>query len=178
MTATARYGLDPAPAELRLTQELLNTTATNRCPDWDLLSGMDTARAWFGGIAGAPELSYEDLFDVRELRDSLRRLVRGEPATLVGTVEIRVDAESAVAVPAGAAWLQSAIAAECLVARATGIWPRLKVCRNDGCPVAFYDYSRNGGRVWCDVSTCGNVANVRAHRARNDTSRAADQPFG
>jgi CGNR zinc finger len=178
VTATARYGLEPAPAELRLTQELLNTTATNRCPDWDLLSSMDTARAWFGGLAGAPELSYDGLFDLLELRDCLRRLVRGEPATLVGTVEIRVDAESVVAVPVGAAWLRSAIAAECLVARAKGIWSRLKVCRSDGCPVAFYDYSRNGGRVWCDVSTCGNVANVRAHRARNDSNRAADQPFG
>ena len=166
MTATARYGLAPAPAELRLTQELLNTTGTNRCPDWDLLSGVDTARAWFGGIPGTPELAIEDLFDLLELRDSLRRLVKGEPATLVGAVEIRVDAESAVAVPAGAAWLQGAIAAECLLARATGAWSRLKMCRNEGCSIVFYDYSRNGSRVWCDVMTCGNVANVRAHRQR------------
>lgn len=179
MTATARYGLAAAPAELRLTQELLNTRATNKFPDWDLLAGMDTARAWFGGIPGAPELTYEDLFDLLDLRESLRRLVKGEPATLVGTVEIRVDAGSAVAVPvAGAAWLQGAIAAECLLARAMGTWPRLKVCRNAGCGIAFHDSSRNGGRVWCDVSTCGNVANVRAHRARHDNTGRADQTFG
>jgi hypothetical protein len=178
MTATARYGLTPAPAELRLTQELLNTTATNRYPDRDLLSSVDTARAWFGGIPGAPELAIEDLFDLLELRDCLRRLVKGEAATLVGTVEIRVDAESAVAVPAGAAWLQSAIATECLLARATGTWSRLKMCRNEGCPVVFYDTSRNGRRVWCDVTACGNVANARAYRARHDNARRADQTFG
>jgi hypothetical protein len=170
MNATARYGLAAAPAGLRLTQELLNTTATNKCPDWDLLSGVDTARAWFRGIAGAPELTIEDLFDLLELRDSLRRLVKGEPATLTGTVEIRIDAESAVAVPTGAAWLQSAIAAECLLARASGTWSRLKMCRNEGCAIAFYDTSRNGCRVWCDVATCGNVANVRAHRSRQGTA--------
>ena len=31
---------------------------------------------------------------------------------------------------------------------------------------AFYDRSRNNGRVWHDVHTCGNVANLRASRAR------------
>ena len=178
MTATARYGLAAAPAELRLTQELLNTTATNRHPDRDLLSSVDTARAWFSGIPGAPELTIEDLFDLLELRDCLRRLVNGEPATLVGTVEIRIDAESAVAVPAGAAWLQSAIAAECLLARATGTWSRLKMCRNEGCLIVFYDSSRNGRRVWCDVAVCGNVANARAHRARHADARHANQTFG
>jgi hypothetical protein len=69
----------------------------------------------------------------------------------------------------GAAWLRSAILAECLLSRALGSWPRLKLCRNYGCPVAFYDRSRNGSRIWHDVSTCGNAANVRAHRDRNRT---------
>src|SRR5262249_22537953 len=151
-----------APDGLRLTQELLNTTATNRCPDWDLLSGVDTARDWFGTLPGAPELTIEGLFDLLELRDRLRRLVNGEPATLAATVEITIDAESAVAAPAGAEWLQGAIAAEILLARATGAWARLKMCRSEGCSVVFYDTSRNGRRIWCDVTACGNVANVRA----------------
>jgi len=71
VTATARHGLDPAPPELRLTQELLNT-ATRRQDD---------------------------------------------------------------------------LLAECLLARALGTWPRLKLRRNERCPVAFYDCSRNGSRV-------------------------------
>lgn len=166
MTATAGHGLDPAPPELRLTQELLNTAGTRR--QEDLLADLDTARKWLSEIRpDGPRLDAADLTELRELRTTLQRLVRGEPAELVGSVDIRVDAEEAVAVPE--AGLRSAILAECLLARALGTWPRLKLCRNERCPVAFYDCSRNGSRVWHDVSTCGNAANVRAHRARNRT---------
>jgi predicted RNA-binding Zn ribbon-like protein len=42
----------------------------------------------------------------------------------------------------------------------------LKVCRNPRCRVAFYDRSRNNSGVWHDVRTCGNAANLRAHRER------------
>ncbi|MFI9385853.1 CGNR zinc finger domain-containing protein [Kutzneria sp. NPDC052558] len=45
----------------------------------------------------------------------------------------------------------------------------MKLCRNESCPAVFHDTSRNGSRIWHDVSTCGNAANVRAHRARNRT---------
>ncbi len=171
MTATARFGLDPAPPQLRLTQELLNTTGT-RSGHEDLLDSAYLAREWFAAIH--PDrlgLGLVDVLDLLELRTVLRRLVRSEPAELVGSVDIRVDGEQAVAVPSteGAAWLRSAILAECLLSRALGSWPRLKLCRNHGCPVAFYDRSRNGSRIWHDVSTCGNAANVRAHRDRNRT---------
>jgi predicted RNA-binding Zn ribbon-like protein len=40
------------------------------------------------------------------------------------------------------------------------------VCRNPRCRVAFYDRSRNNSGVWHDVRTCGNAANLRAHRER------------
>ncbi|GAA3432880.1 CGNR zinc finger domain-containing protein [Kutzneria kofuensis] len=173
MTATARHGLAAAPPELRLTQELLNTTATSKqSPDQDFLSGLDKAQEWLDEILpSAPRLDAADVLALRELRSSLQRLVKGEQATLVGSVEIRVDAEEAMATPTGrgAAWLKGAVAAECLVARARGTWSRLKLCRNERCPVAFYDCSRNGSRVWHDVSTCGNAANVRAFRSRHQT---------
>jgi predicted RNA-binding Zn ribbon-like protein len=184
VTATARFGLDPAPPELRLTQELLNTTGT-RGGHEDLLDSAYLAREWFAAIhPDRLRLGVVDVLDLVELRTILRRLVRGEPVELVGSVDIRVDAEQAVAVPrtgetdgsqgaewssGGAAWLRSAILAECLLSRALGSWPRLKLCRNHGCPVAFYDRSRNGSRIWHNVSTCGNAANVRAHRDRNRT---------
>jgi predicted RNA-binding Zn ribbon-like protein len=56
-------------------------------------------------------------------------------------------------------------------AQATGAWRRLKVCRNVACSGAFYDLSRNNSRVWHDVHRCGNIANLRASRARR---RAGD----
>ena len=171
MTATARHGLAPAPPELRLTQELLNTAATSKqSPDQDLLSDRDKAQAWLSEIRpDGPRL--DDVLALRDLRASMQRLVRGEEATLLGSVEIRVDADNATVTPTerGVGWLRAAITAECLLSRALGTWPRLKLCRNVRCPVAFYDGSRNGSRLWHDVATCGNAANVRAFRSRHQT---------
>jgi hypothetical protein len=173
VSATARHGLAPAPPELRLTQELLNTAATSKqSPDEDLLGSLDQARSWLSGILpNGPRLDDADVLALQDLRASVQRLVKGQEATLVGSVELRIDAQDATATPTerGVGWLTAAIAAECLLARALGTWPRLKLCRNERCPVAFYDCSRNASRVWHDVSTCGNAANVRAFRSRHQT---------
>ncbi len=69
-------------------------------------------------------------------------------------------------------WLASAVWGEVLLAQRDGRWERLKVCRNPVCPCAFYDRSRNNSRVWHDVRTCGNVANLRASRARRRAASA------
>lgn len=66
----------------------------------------------------------------------------------------------------GVRWLASAVWGEVLLSQRDGRWERLKVCRNSVCPCAFYDRSRNNSRVWHDVTTCGNVANLRASCAR------------
>lgn len=178
MTATARHGLAPAPPELRLTQELLNTAATGRQPE-DLLADLARAQAWLSQVVpNGPRLDAADVLALRDLRVSLQHLVKRQQATLVGAVEIRVDAEHAEAVPGeqGVGWLRAAVAAECLLARAKGTWPRLKLCRNERCPVAFYDCSRNASRIWHDVSTCGNAANVRAFRSRHQTFGRGGRP--
>ena len=44
--------------------------------------------------------------------------------------------------------------------------PRLKLCDNADCRVAFYDESKNRSRRWCDGRACGNRLRVRTHRAR------------
>ena len=43
---------------------------------------------------------------------------------------------------------------------------RIRICANDTCRWIFYDESRAGRRVWCDMATCGNRAKARRHRAR------------
>ncbi len=48
-------------------------------------------------------------------------------------------------------------------AGATG---RLRICANDDCRWAFEDTSRAGRRRWCDMTSCGNAAKARRHRAR------------
>jgi predicted RNA-binding Zn ribbon-like protein len=49
---------------------------------------------------------------------------------------------------------------------AAGATARLRICDNEGCRWAFEDTSRAGRRRWCDMTTCGNAAKARRHRAR------------
>ncbi len=53
-----------------------------------------------------------------------------------------------------------------VVAVAAATTDRLRVCANEDCRWAFEDTSRSGRRRWCDMTTCGNVAKARRHRAR------------
>jgi predicted RNA-binding Zn ribbon-like protein len=48
----------------------------------------------------------------------------------------------------------------------SGTTGRLRICANDDCRWAFEDTSRAGRRRWCDMSSCGNAAKARRHRAR------------
>ena len=50
-----------------------------------------------------------------------------------------------------------------------GYWPRLKACRKESCRWAYYDRSKNGSGVWCDMAVCGNrmKAKRRRNRAKN-----------
>jgi predicted RNA-binding Zn ribbon-like protein len=42
---------------------------------------------------------------------------------------------------------------------------RIRVCAADDCGLLFVDQSRPGGRRWCSMQRCGNLAKVRKHRA-------------
>jgi predicted RNA-binding Zn ribbon-like protein len=43
---------------------------------------------------------------------------------------------------------------------------RVHRCANPRCTCVFYDTTRNGGRRWCDMATCGNRAKAARHRRR------------
>jgi len=43
---------------------------------------------------------------------------------------------------------------------------RVRICANDTCQWLFFDESRAGRRIWCDMATCGNQAKAARHRAR------------
>jgi predicted RNA-binding Zn ribbon-like protein len=43
---------------------------------------------------------------------------------------------------------------------------RVRICANDSCRWMFFDESRAGRRIWCDMATCGNQAKAARHRAR------------
>ncbi|RZU51436.1 putative RNA-binding Zn ribbon-like protein [Krasilnikovia cinnamomea] len=186
--ASARHGVREAPAGLALLQDLLNTRATMSCGP-DLLASADDAQRWlteavatWSRVASLPApvllLSSTDLRSLRRLRSTFegvvlagRRTVEPDGALPPADVPVSLvpDADGWVRmVPAGRGtrWLASALWAEALLAQQAGLWPRLKLCHNVDCRVAFFDTSRNNSGVWHDVSTCGNTANLRAFRER------------
>jgi predicted RNA-binding Zn ribbon-like protein len=142
----------------------------------------------------ALSLSPADLRHLRELRGAFELMVGGpeyggpeRDATTDG--DGAIDG-AAVAAPVAATlipgagnvtlapsgtgwrWLASALWIETYRSQQNGTWPRLKRCRNTQCGSTFYDGSRNNSGVWHDVRTCGNVANLRASRARRRVARA------
>src|SRR5262245_31545412 len=49
---------------------------------------------------------------------------------------------------------------------------RVRICANDTCQWVFFDESRAGRRVWCNMATCGNQAKAARHRARAKANAA------
>jgi predicted RNA-binding Zn ribbon-like protein len=61
-----------------------------------------------------------------------------------------------------------ALIAEAVVEElATGTPERFRICANDRCGWAFYDFSPTARRRWCDMRTCGNQAKAARYRARH-----------
>ncbi|MEV7194068.1 CGNR zinc finger domain-containing protein [Streptomyces sp. NPDC093510] len=186
--ATERHCLTPAPGGLALVQELLNTAPACHPDSVDLLAdgALDRAQEWADlavrGWAGATgrgdvrlALAADDLPNLRCLRDQLRRALAaaGEDGDAVrftsAPVVVALSGNGALTVEpegAGARWLASAVLAEALLAQASDLWRRLKICRNELCAAAFYDRSRNNSGVWHSVRGCGNAAHLRACRER------------
>jgi hypothetical protein len=198
MTATTRYGLTPAPGGLALVQDVVNTRAAGRPRGPDLLeSGLDVAQQWLVDLTeawarttGAPSpdvspLEDSDLPRLRSLRDDVTQVLRrdGTPAVLGdgATVLLALGDDGAVHLsPVGGpvGWLVGAVVGEVFRAQTAGTWRRLKVCRNPVCSGSFYDRSKNNSGVWHDVRTCGNVANLRASRARRRVEHAGTTGAG
>ncbi|BBY23533.1 CGNR zinc finger domain-containing protein [Mycobacterium stomatepiae] len=188
--ASHRFELATAPGGLGFVHDFLNTVH-----EPDLLADTTLTRDWVaravrtwaelrGVPAEPPAVTDADLPKLRALRDSITRLVRGEPDgggasisasfAMSETGEVRLE-------PAGSGWrwLASALWAEILLSQQAGTWRRLKQCHNDPCESTFYDRSKNNSGVWCNVKTCGNVANLRASRARRRERQRGGQgtPF-
>jgi predicted RNA-binding Zn ribbon-like protein len=184
MPDSGRYDISLAPGGLALVHSFLNTAAAGRPRESDLLESVTAAQRWLDDAAAAAErpaldVTAADLPHLRELRDALRAVMtqRDDATQLLATAELGVSASGTpTALPSGhtaAEWLRSAILGECFVAAVTGTWPRLKLCANPRCGVAFYDRSRNRSGVWHDVHTCGNTINLRASRARRRKAKPA-----
>ena len=146
-------------------------------PTWSALRGLDVR---------PPTLSDADASKLRAVRETIGKLVAGEPPmgrgtggvsaslALSETGEVRLE-------PAGSGWrwLASALWGEIMLGQRDGTWRRIKRCHNSHCASTFYDRSKNNSGVWHDVKTCGNAANLRASRARRrERDYPAQNPAG
>lgn len=189
--ATERYQLACGPGGLPLVQELVNTSSAGRPRRPDLLSDQGSAQRWaddalrswalvHGRVHEPISLTDHDVDELRTLRDDLRSILThpghapDSPTRLRSlAIGIALDSHGTTTLqPRGDGWrrIASAILIEIHHARRADLWRRVKICRNERCAVAFYDRSKNNSGVWHDVRTCGNVANLRASRARRKHS--------
>jgi predicted RNA-binding Zn ribbon-like protein len=187
--ASERYTAALAPTSMRRVQSFLNTRATGRPAEPDLLAGPKSANSWLRALdwPTKPRLNTNDLTSLRELRQALQSEVEANrdgseqapqsdlPRQLAKLDwKLRLtDGQLALAVE-GAGWRQVAgtVLSDVLTAQQHGLWPRLKACRNEPCSVVFYDSSKNQSRVWHNTSDCGNLINLRAARARGRVVRS------
>ena len=173
-----------APGQLGLVQAFLNT--------YDLQSGRDdladatTGAEWLAAyrlVSPGTEFDERDRRRLSEMRGALLFLVAGNGAQgvqrrAVTTLNeaarrvrlgVRLHPDDGYRLMAEGVGIDRPIG-ELLIAvtgsMAAGSWDRLKVCANDACQTAFYDFSRNRSGRWCSMARCGNRMKGRAYRVR------------
>jgi predicted RNA-binding Zn ribbon-like protein len=149
--------------------DLLNTTPVVDGVGTDLLADDDAARRWLASHDGSDD---ESLDGVREVRDELQRVVRGDadPSALdrylVDVRQVpRIRGDRMVwALEDSADWRARAVLAW---GRLQNDSPgRLRACANDECHLFLLDRSRGGTGRWCSMSGCGNRMKARRHYGR------------
>jgi predicted RNA-binding Zn ribbon-like protein len=175
---------EPAPPGLSLVEELVNTRSIE--DDDDALAGPAELRAWLldRGLVGPEDaVTGSDLARALDLREAVRALLvanngGGPPSPpaleVLNRAGVRArflvvfEGRSAHLVPEarGVDGALGRILAVVRDAMEAGVWGRLKACRNEGCRWAFVDRSKNRGRTWCAMASCGGRSKARAYRAR------------
>jgi len=174
-----------AAGGLGFVQELVNTRCLVPPHGVDPLLDLADAQAWLEQAlaryrpvaAGSVALEAADLGRLRRARTAVAGLIGGgDVSGVAATIGVYIDAGGeAVVEPrgSGSGRVLGIVLTEVFVAQQTGMWPRLKICRNDRCAVTFYDRSPNASAVWHSAKRCGNAPNLRASRARRRADPAS-----
>ncbi|MFJ5259453.1 CGNR zinc finger domain-containing protein [Streptomyces sp. NPDC088387] len=118
-----------------------------------LLATRTALHAIVAGEGGDPELSREMLNDTLGHGRIRRVLGRTGPETAVET-----DTPG---------WLAAWRCAELYLRLLEEGPDRIRKCASPVCVLHFYDTSKNGGRRWCSMTSCGNRAKTRRHYERH-----------
>ena len=178
-----------APAPLGLVQDLVNTADLEA--GTDQLSSPSALRDWLGlhELPRPRRVTTAVLGRVVELREAIRDSLaaNAHSARPGSSARLEVAARSAplrlaggpggprlVALGGPLDRAVGVILAAIAEASAAGLWPRLKVCRNDACRWAYRDGSKNRSGVWCTMAVCGNRA--KGARFRRQARGSGNQP--
>ncbi len=176
--------IDPAPGDLRIVTDFVNTVDRKR--GVDLWSSSEALATWLAGKGLLPvgtELSDADLERAVAVREGLRALVCAhngagaqlsavrefDRAVAAAALRARFDDEGVISFEPMTSGIDAALARLMSFieeARRLGHWRRLKGCANDACRKAFYDHSRNRSGKWCSMRRCGNEINSKRYRRR------------
>ncbi len=169
-----------APAELEGLRTFINSVSPESKAD--LLTGPDRLEEWCAQNSQCEGAAPADLARLRAFREALRGVLEVntgsreagsawaalEPFAQASGYKMRIDALGSPALePAGHGAERTIAALLAIVydAMRRGNWSRLKACRKESCRWAYYDKSKNGSGIWCDMAVCGN--RMKAKRRRN-----------
>jgi predicted RNA-binding Zn ribbon-like protein len=175
----------PAPGELTLVQGFVNTLEPDE--DREDLPDPATLQRWlahYGLMSAGADVCQADFEQAIRVREALRAVLKvnnGAPEdaaaidTLNGAAKtaellVRFEGDGGTRLEPMRGGVDGAIARLLAIvhqAQADGHWERFKVCPDDGCGWAFYDWSKNRSATWCSMETCGNRAKARAYRERH-----------
>jgi hypothetical protein len=156
----------PAPGELELVRELVNTLEIDGETRTEELRSPEMLATWLedrGLVPRGARLGEYDFGRALELREAFDRIAAD------AKLSVRVGSDGRAHLEPTGSGLEGAIgriAAIVYQSEVEGTWSRLKACSADDCQWAFYDSSRNRSGTWCDMASCGNRAKVRAYRER------------
>jgi predicted RNA-binding Zn ribbon-like protein len=152
--------------------DLLNSRPLVNGEEQDALGAQAAGRRWAREHGG--EGSLAELALLREARDALRDVVRGEssPAALSPLLEgvhkipeltsdglqwmVKTPPHARLAVEVVLAW----------AATEKQMPGRLRPCANDECRLFLLDRSRANRARWCSMAVCGNREKARRHYER------------
>jgi len=141
-------------------------------------------RAWLAGLdllSPDDPVSDDDVRLARHLRAATRNLCATnsggeldprtnqviEQINATAPLKVTVGQGGALGVAPGGSGVKRALSTLLSIgyqATVEGEFSRFKVCKACGFP--FYDGSKNGSRIWCDMNACGTKEKMRAYRAR------------
>lgn len=109
---------------------------------------------------------------LREVRDALQAVVRGQQAPTSLQRWLDGHARRPQATEAGVVWVDDARDAATRLVLAWGqveqaLPGRLRPCANPECALFLLDRSRGGAGRWCSMAACGNRAKARRHYERH-----------